>query len=192
MTSHSPEKIWKWFVIIKSHAIKQWVSLDILNLFKDHKITWFLNGIYLSEHIKNALLKIFVVDFKEIMITDNSNFFCDVYPCDIDKPHFKLLKKLYSWNNILVKLEYDWDQEELKNVLSSLKWRNTIIDKNWNTIIKWYWIRWHLMKPYEYISDEIFKNLSEEKNAEIVSSILNNYIHTTDTKDDFERLLKYF
>ena len=192
MINHTPEKIWKWFVIIKFHAITQGVSSDILKLIKDHEITWSLTWFYLSEYIRNALIKLFVIGSREIIVTENSNFFYDVYPNEINKPHFQLLKQLYSWKNILINLEYDWNQEELKNILITLKWKNTIIDENWNVIVEWHWIRWHLMKPYKYISDEIFKNLSDEENTEKVSNILNNYIHTTDTKEEYERLLKYF
>lgn len=183
-------KISKWIIIIKSHAIEEWIEKDLFSLLTKHEHIGKLSNFSITSNFLRKLEKIFVMKIHSIIVDQTSDFWSKVYPNEVDKPYFTLLQSLYAWRNLLLEIGFHWSYKWLQSFFKILKWRNSVL-KNWKVQRQWFGLRDFLMPSLEYIQPELFQTLSSES-YKVLPSLFNNYIHTTDTVREYSNILPYF
>ena len=121
-----------WVIIIKSHAVKEGIDKIIIDFLEHKEDNKFIKRISLKEKTKKELFNLFIDDIREINISPDSDFFDLVYPQNIKKEYFSLLKKLYSWKSIWLTLSYKGTQDELQEILKDLKGLATLLENDFD------------------------------------------------------------
>jgi len=180
-----------WVIIIKSHAVKEGIDKIIIDFLEHKEDNKFIKRISLKEKTKKELFNLFIDDIREINISPDSDFFDLVYPQNIKKEYFSLLKKLYSWKSIWLTLSYKGTQDELQEILKDLKGQTRLLDHSGNIIREWFWLRGLLLSPRKYIKKEILETLSIPEFEEVMQNMLNNILHTSDNQQEYYNILHY-